>query len=495
MISKPKIKHIVQRYIILSGIIFISCFSYPVFSASIPFTINLDESVVVTGSPRLQLDIGGVTRYAPYVSGSGTNALSFGYSVVAPDFDRDGITLVSPLDLNGGTIRDANGNNANLAFTPPNTSGVLVQSYTVAWTTSPVNGTNETATAFNILNAPIGATYNYTITSDGGGGSVTGSGSIAANPESATGVDVSSLPAGTLTLSVTVTNGTGTGNAKTNTVSGAFTGILDSLPASAAAYSVRRLRSAYTGSLIRVRRSSDSAQQDIGPTLGGNLNTTALTTFCGVNSCFVTTWYDQSGNTRNATQATPANQPRIVNAGTIETQNTRPSVRATGNPATISLNITSAGWGVPTGWSLVNVSRTQVDPPGNGTWAGPAVSADCGGVQSHTPWTDGVVYDAFGSTVRKTTVNPATSLAQLNVYSVVSATNSWANYLNGSLLFNTATNTFCASPSSGVRLFLSIGGAYYLDGYLSEATIFTTPLSNPDRATIEANQKTYFATP
>jgi hypothetical protein len=268
MILKNKNCLLLTYFIFASALIFLGLSAY---ATPIPFTVNLSENVVVTGSPRLQLDIGGVTRFAPYVSGSGTNLLSFAYPVVAPDFDRDGVTLVSPLDLNGRTIRDMNGNNASLAFSPPNTTGVLVQSYTVAWTTSPVNATNETATAFNIVNAPTGATYNYTITSDGGGGSVTGAGSIASNPQAVTGVNVSSLPAGILTLSVTVTNGTGTGNAKTNTVSGAFTGVLDTLPATAAAYSIRRLRSGYTGALIRVRRSSDNAEQDIGPTLGGGL--------------------------------------------------------------------------------------------------------------------------------------------------------------------------------------------------------------------------------
>jgi len=105
----------------------------PAFAgAPVPFTVNLSEVVNVTGSPRLQLDVGGVTRYASYASGSGTNALTFNYPVVAPDFDANGITLVSPIDLNGGTIKDLNGNNANLAFAPPNTSGVLFQSYTVA---------------------------------------------------------------------------------------------------------------------------------------------------------------------------------------------------------------------------------------------------------------------------------------------------------------------------------------------------------------------------
>ena len=79
--------------------------------------------------------------------------------------------------------------------------------------------------------------------------------------------------------------------------------LLDTYPNAAAAYSLRKLRAAYTGNAIKVRRSSDNTEQDIGFS-GANLDTTALTTFCGSGNGFVTTWYDQSGNSRNVLQST-----------------------------------------------------------------------------------------------------------------------------------------------------------------------------------------------
>jgi hypothetical protein len=97
--------------------------------------------------------------------------------------------------------------------------------------------------------------------------------------------------------------------------------LLDQYSGAAAAYSLRKLRTAYTGSAIRVRRSNDNTEQDIVFTASGDLDTAALKTFIGANSGFVTTWYDQSGNARNITQTTAANQPRIINAGIIERQN------------------------------------------------------------------------------------------------------------------------------------------------------------------------------
>jgi len=109
-----------------------------------------------------------------------------------------------------------------------------------------------------------------------------------------------------------------------------YVGLLDTYPGASAAYSVRLLKSTYTGSAIRVRRSSDNAEQDIGFS-GGNLDTTSLTSFCGAGNGFVTTWYDQSGNGVNATQSTAANQPQIVSAGAIYTDiNGFPSIRMAG---------------------------------------------------------------------------------------------------------------------------------------------------------------------
>jgi hypothetical protein len=103
-----------------------------------------------------------------------------------------------------------------------------------------------------------------------------------------------------------------------------YVGLLDTYPNAAAAYSVRLLKSDYTGNAIRVRRSSDNAEQNIGFS-GGNLDTTSLTSFCSGTNGFVTTWYDQSGNARNATQTTAANQPQIVSSGSVLTTNGKPS--------------------------------------------------------------------------------------------------------------------------------------------------------------------------
>jgi len=102
--------------------------------------------------------------------------------------------------------------------------------------------------------------------------------------------------------------------------------LLDQYSGAAAAYSLRKLRTAYTGSAIRVRRSNDNSEQDIGFTSSGDLDTGALKTFVGANSGFVVTWYDQSTNARNATQTTAANQPRIINAGTVERIAGEPSI-------------------------------------------------------------------------------------------------------------------------------------------------------------------------
>lgn len=97
---------------------------------NMPFTVTMSEAVnVVTsgGTPRIAVNVGEVTRYASYTAGTGTAALTFTYTPSPGDVDLDGITLVSPLELNGGAITDLAGNAiTNLTFTAPTTSGLKV---------------------------------------------------------------------------------------------------------------------------------------------------------------------------------------------------------------------------------------------------------------------------------------------------------------------------------------------------------------------------------
>jgi hypothetical protein len=93
--------------------------------------------------------------------------------------------------------------------------------------------------------------------------------------------------------------------------------LLDIYPGALAAYSVRKLRSAYTGSAIEVQ--SGTVSQSIGFDSRGNLDTAALLAFAGSGNAFVKTWFDQAGN-NNFTQTNSSIQPQIVSSGSILTQ-------------------------------------------------------------------------------------------------------------------------------------------------------------------------------
>ncbi|WP_394351410.1 YDG domain-containing protein, partial [Psychroflexus aurantiacus] len=85
---------------------------------NLDFTVNFNENVTVdtaSGSPQLGITIGTDTRQAVYQSGSGTAALAFRYTVQVGDIDTDGIA-VGTLAANGGTLRDAAGNDADLTL-------------------------------------------------------------------------------------------------------------------------------------------------------------------------------------------------------------------------------------------------------------------------------------------------------------------------------------------------------------------------------------------
>lgn len=94
------------------------------------YTVSYSKPITVTGTPTLDVTIGGVTRQAGYATGSGTNTLTFTYNIQAGDNDPNGIGTAGAIALNGGTMKDATGYNAPLTFTAPNTSGVKVNTNT-----------------------------------------------------------------------------------------------------------------------------------------------------------------------------------------------------------------------------------------------------------------------------------------------------------------------------------------------------------------------------
>ena len=136
--------------------------------------------------------------------------------------------------------------------------------------------------------------------------------------------------------------------------------ILDIFPTAHHAFSLRKLRTAYTGFCLRVRRTTltPSATTTTVDVSFNSLNTigldsaityvsgtattaTNLGQFCAsilngysnpdlVNinqDIFISTWFDQSGNSKNVTSTTTTQQPRIVLGGNLETKNGKAAIR------------------------------------------------------------------------------------------------------------------------------------------------------------------------
>ena len=134
----------------------------------------------------------------------------------------------------------------------------------------------------------------------------------------------------------------------TGAATSSFTFLLDQYPGSLIAVSLRKLRSAYTGNCIQVRRSSDNATQNIG-FVNNVLDVSTLTTFIGSNSGFISIWYDQSTNGLNFIQNTLANQPAIIISGVLQTVNGKPAVNLNNNNTNLIVNFP-----LPVGTKITN---------------------------------------------------------------------------------------------------------------------------------------------
>jgi hypothetical protein len=228
----------------------------------------------------------------------------------------------------------------------------------------------------------------------------------------------------------------------------------------------------------------------IGLTLGGSGGARRAPTFSDITGLFLhystsfgttdaTKWSPRSG-TGDCTQPTAGQRP-IITASAI---NGRPGYR-----------LTAAGvknWILPALASLTAahaflVVYKDADPGNGGAWW---ETGDAGASSSATPFTDGTIYDNFGTTVRKTVGNPATALNAPHIYEVITASGEWTAKLNGTQLFTTGTNTvgWDAAPTLG-------SAATSTDAYLGDFVLFNAKLSAGNATIARDRLKAWFGTP
>ena len=108
----------------------------------VTLTLNLSEAVTVAGgTPTLTLNDGGT---ATYTGGSGSNALTFSYTVAAGQNTSD--LTVTAVNLNSATVKDGAGNVANLTGAVTTPAGTLQIDTTTPSVSSVVaSGTGITA--------------------------------------------------------------------------------------------------------------------------------------------------------------------------------------------------------------------------------------------------------------------------------------------------------------------------------------------------------------
>lgn len=259
-----------------------------------------------------------------------------------------------------------------------------------------------------------------------------------------------------------------------------FVGPLDGLPAPLAAYSFRRLLSAYAANkAVNIRRSSDSAAQDFGFDASGNFDSAGAAAFIGGGSGFIATWYDQSGNGLDLTQGTAGAQPNAL----------LPSALVNSQPA--------AGF-TSSALRLIAASIPSTAPPFTLMAVAARTAAFTSfsfilGMTSATPVMD---FSNATNTVRFTagtarTIGASDSVAHCLAASINGASSRWC--VDG------AASAFAGTPGTNSLTGLGVGaysaGGNPLTGVIPEALLFASALSDGNMQTIQANQKTCYGTP
>ena len=259
---------------------------------------------------------------------------------------------------------------------------------------------------------------------------------------------------------------------------GSQTGLLDDYPNAAAGYSLRALNSAYTGAAIKVRRSSDNAEQDISLLYDGSLNTVSLLSFVGAGDGFVSTWYDQSGAGNDVTQGSASAQPKIVSSGSVILENGKAAIEFDGSND--FFDATSVTTGNPK--SIFISSKFS------------SVTASERVIFDSITTNQAILYKASNNSIAlgfgTFTFTSYTATTDYVLYSIMhNGTNSNAYINSGQILTNQNLGT---GSFNGLRIGAVRGTAnLFYNGIISEFIVYGSDQST-DRADIETNINDYY---
>jgi hypothetical protein len=261
--------------------------------------------------------------------------------------------------------------------------------------------------------------------------------------------------------------------------------LIDEVTGVKAAFSVRLIRAGYTGPCVRVRRSSDNAEQDIG-FINGELDKVSLQSFSGTNSAFVVIIYDQSGNSLNAIQSSPNLQARIVNAGVIEMINSKPAINfsPSGTITGYKINFNNS---TLSDWTISTVLQ-----PTNGTYLSqlPILFDTQTTRLSIQQFNTSSLGPSFGNTSGIVNGTISGSTNPISIIGTIS--NTTASVWQNGTLVATGNSNKCGIPSFATLGCMYTFSTYFFKGKMSEVLIYPSALSTNNKQNVEASQNAYY---
>ena len=264
------------------------------------------------------------------------------------------------------------------------------------------------------------------------------------------------------------------------------------------AYGLRRLSRFWTGAAIRVMRTSDDAELDIG-FIGEDLDVVTLLAFVGLANGEVVIWYDQSGNGRHAVSTTAGLRPRIVVNGVLQTQNGKPEIRFDG----VDDYLAAASPLIDTTHSLFILFTPTIENE-FGTVFGQWKSGENGRFYVIANQVSVGPISAGRLNVANTTAlggNGTNGLAAdvaisntLTLITSISTTGSeqWKLFKNGAEWDSATITTVFTGVNSAIGSLNGTGSLLPFDGTVSEIIAFPSVLSTADRQLLERNIGAYY---